>query len=230
MIWCVLRNKPILVTQLGRWTRERFRLMNCFSRPAFAVILLFASLGVSAQSKGSAEIRRIDALAKSTDREVNKAIKVIVADVADFDKDKAEWKLFGSEQELEKFREKTETYTTALNWKRNGKLIATNLTLSSPSGDWSKFLFHYFRPDGSLALVRSELRTFYGDYVVKESRYFDRQGRLIRKSIKYFDLISGKPKKPTRELREDKPSFYKVDYFVNARKLPFAELILIQGH
>jgi hypothetical protein len=199
--------------------------MSRFSKPAIAAFLLFASVTISAQAKSSAEIRRIDFLARSTDRDEKKANKVIVADVADFDSNKAEWKLFDSEQKLEKFRDQAEAYTIAFNWKRNGQVIASNFTLFSPSGDWSKFLFHYFRADGSLALVRSELRTFYGDYIVKETRYFDSRGRLIKRSIKYFDLTSGKPKKPTREMREDNPSFYKVDYFMNARKLPFAELI-----
>lgn len=190
------------------------------------IAVALGALTILPQSKNAVEIKKIDAMAKSIDRTVKiDQGRVIVADIAVFDKDKPEWKVFESEKALEKFREQTETYTIAFNWKRRGKVIASNFTLFSPSGDWSKFIFHYFRADGTLALVKSELRTFYGDYIVKENRYFDLSGRVIKKSIKYFDLTSGKRKKPSRELRGDNPSLYKVDYFLNAKKLPFAHLI-----
>ena len=127
------------------------------------VVVILVPIAVSAQSKNAVELRKIDALARSIDRAVKvDQGKVIVADVADFDKDKAEWKLFDSENELEKFREKkNETYTIAYNWKRSGRVIASNFTLFSSSGDWTKYVLHYFRTDGSVGLVRSELRTFY---------------------------------------------------------------------
>ncbi len=181
---------------------------------------------VFSQSRSTGEIKRTDVLVKTIERYTREnREKIVVADVSDFDKGTPEWKLFGSEQALDKYREGSETYTIALNWQRNGKIVASNFTLFSPSGDWSKFVFHYFRPDGSLALARSELRTFEGEYTVKEDRYFDSRGRLLKKTIQYFDLATGKPKKPTKELRDDNPSLYKVDYFLNVNKLPFAKLI-----
>ena len=194
---------------------------------AATAILVLTAVGLaSAQGKNAAEIRRIDTLARTIDRIAkNDRKKIIIADTVDFDQKKADWKLFESEKALDAFREKTETYTVAFNWLRNGKVIASNFTLFSPSGDWTKYVFHYFRPDGSLAMVKSELRTFFGEYIVREERYFDKRGRILKRSIRYLDLTTGKPKKPTKEMRDDNPSLYKVDYYLSAGKLPFAKLI-----
>ena len=193
---------------------------------AIAILLLTVFGLVSAQGKKTAEIRRIDALARTVDRIAKNDHKnIIVADTAEFDQEKANWKLFESEKALDKFRENTETYTVAFNWLRNGRLAASNFTLFSPSGDWTKYVFHYFRPDGSLALAKSELRTFFGEYIVREERYFDKRGRLIKRTIRYFDLTTEKPKKPTKEMRDDNPSLYKVDYYLNVKKLPFVALL-----
>lgn len=191
-------------------------------------ILIFVVLMVSlttAQTKSSTEVRRIDALAKSIDRVAKRSKKLVVADTANFDEDKTTWQLFDSEDALGKFRDKTETYTIAYSWKHSGRVIASNFTLFSPSGDWTKYVLHYFRTDGSVGLVRSELRTFYGEFIVKDDRYFDPRGRLIKRTRKYFDLTTGKPKRPTNEMREDNSSFYRVDYFKKAGDLPFAKLL-----
>ena len=191
-------------------------------------ILIFVVLMVSlttAQTKSSTEVRRIDALAKSIDRVAKRSKKLVVADTANFDEDKTKWQLFDSEDALEKFRDKTETYTIAYSWKHSGRVIASNFTLFSPSGDWTKYVLHYFRTDGSVGLVRSELRTFYGEFIVKDDRYFDPRGRLIKRTRKYFDLTTGKPKRPTNEMPEDNSSFYRVDYFKKAGDLPFAKLL-----
>ena len=185
-----------------------------------------AALTASAQSKRGDEIAKTNVLVRSVDRFLkSEPKKLVFADTADFDEEKANWKLFESEDALDKFRENSETYTIAFNWKRHGRVIASNFTLFSPSGDWTKYVFHYFRTNGSVALVKSELRTFYGEFIVREDRYFDTHGRLIRKTIHYYDLTTGKPKKPTREMRENNPSLYRVDYFTSASKLPFANLL-----
>jgi hypothetical protein len=193
---------------------------------AAVIIVLTVAFWAPAQSKKSVEIARIDALVRLIDRfEAREPKKLIFADTANFDDRKAAWKVFETEKALNKFREETETYTIAFNWLRNGKLVASNFTLFSPSGDWTKYVFHYFRSDRTVAMVRSELRTFFGEFIVKEDKYFDRRGRLLRKQIGYFDLTSGKPKKPTKEMQDDNPSLFKVDYYLNVNKLPFAKLI-----
>ena len=189
-------------------------------------VVLTLSLTSTAQTKSSTELRRIAVLAKSIDRTIKQSKKLVVADTSNVDKNKPKWQLFESEKALETFREqKSETYTIAYSWKHSGQVIASNFTLFSPSGDWTKYIFHYFRRDGSVALVRSELRTFYGEFIVKDDRYFDKRGRLIKRTRGYFDLTTAKPKRPTNEMREDEPGFYRVDYFKKSADLPFAKLL-----
>ena len=175
----------------------------------------------------TAEIKKIDVYARTIDSLVNKDRNpIVIADTADYEKEKPEWKRFASEKELEKFRETTETYAVAYNFRRNGKLVASNFTKFSPSGDWAKYLFHYFREDGSLAKVRSELRTFYGDFIVIQDLYFDRKGKQLKKTVRYLDLTTRKPKKPKKEYLDGLVfSLNEKDYYKHASKLPFAALL-----
>ena len=84
------------------------------------------------------------------------------------------------------------------------------------------YIFHCYRADGTLAQVRSELRTFYGDYIVTQTRYFNGRGKQISKTVKYQDLTSHKLKKPTSDFDS---SFSDDDIFMTTAKLPFAKLI-----
>src|ERR1044071_5403218 len=107
------------------------------------ITLIILALGtwVSAQTKNPAEIKSIDALVRATDKIAQDNNKIVVADTANFDEAKPVWKLFGSEKALDKFRDTSETYTIAYNWRRDGKIAASNFTLFSPSGDWTKYVF-----------------------------------------------------------------------------------------
>ena len=182
-----------------------------------------------AQTNKRAEIKRIEAYCKTIDTFVkrNKNPQFIFADISDYNDDsKAKWRKFSSEKALAKFRETTETYSIAYNWRKNGKLIHSNFTLFSPSGDWTQYVYHYFRPDGTLAKVESDMRTFYGDMIVLETIYFDNKGKLLSKTKKYQDLTTQKPKKPSKDFLRD---FVELksgeDYFKKVSKLPFARLL-----
>lgn len=188
------------------------------------VILSFVG-AVTGQGKGSPEVKRIDAYAKTVDA-VRKKLKkpsLIFADTADIESDKEKWQSFASEKALEKHRAKDEVYTIVYNWRSGGKVVASNFTLSSPSGDWVKYNFHYFRTDGSLALIESDYRTFMGDFRVVRKRYFDTAGKEIHKTTKILDLKSNKPKKAPDGIMGDDAD--EVDYYLTTAKLPFAELL-----
>ena len=187
------------------------------------------SIVASAQTARISTVSGINGHCKAIDTltEKSKTPDLIFADVSDYEKnDKAKWQKFDSEAALEKFREKTETYTIALNWRKNGHVVASNFTLFSGSGDWAKYVFQCFRDDGTLAKAKSELRTFYGDFVVTENRYFDAKGKLLKKTIRYSDLTTGKPKKPGESFFSDNSGYLKEkDYYMSTRKLPFAKLL-----
>lgn len=194
----------------------------------FAIILLQCSI-VFAQTKNPAEIKRIEQYSKAIDAFVgkNKNPHSIYADTSDYNEDsKAKWQKFATEKELEKFRDQTETYTIAYNWLKNGKIVQTNFTLFSPSGDWAEYVFHYFRADGSLAKVASEMRSFYSNSIMVQDFYFDPKGNLMKKSVKYFHLRTQKPIKPTKEFLESIGDLGNdVEYYKSTDKLPFADLL-----
>src|SRR5688500_15178485 len=75
-----------------------------------------------------------------------------------------------------------------------GKVVPSNFTLFSPSGDSVKYVYHHFRTDGTLARVESDYRTFNGDFMVVRRRYFDRAGKQIHQTAKFLDLKPRKPK------------------------------------
>lgn len=191
------------------------------------ILVILAAVIVSAQGSRSAAVRQIDKYVLSVDRivENKRNRKYVVADTAGENDKRSKWKLFPSEKALEKYREDNETYTIAFNWKSRGRIVATNFTLFSGSGDWAHYVYHYFRPDGSAAFIKCELRTFYGDYIVISDWYFDRRGKLLRKRTKYFDLTTQKPKKPTADMLADGSDVCQDMTYKKAGKLPFAKLL-----
>jgi hypothetical protein len=189
---------------------------------ASVLIAIFALAGYS-QSKTAAVVRKIDLYSRSVDQIMKrrKAPDLIIADVSDHDTDEPKWQIFKSEKELETFRETAETYTIANNWRNRGTLVSSLFTSFSPSGDWAKYVTHYFRPDGSAAKITTEMRTFNGEYIIIRNMYFDAKGKLLRKSSQYRDLVTKKPKKPTAEMLDENSEFYKAKYYKKVNLLPF---------
>ncbi len=190
-----------------------------------AALVMFGFAGMNAdaaaQGKISPEVKKIDAYVKTVDAVRKKLRKPsIFADTADVNSNTEKWKSFASEKALEKFRDKDEVYTIAYNWLSGGKIVGSNFTLSSPSGDWVKYNFHYFRADGTLAMVESDYRTFMGDFMVVRRRYFDTAGKQFHSTAKFLDLQSKKPKKHQDGVMGDDPD--EVDYYLTTAKLPFA--------
>jgi len=194
----------------------------------FTLISLIASFvsppAASSQTSKKAEIKQIDRYVRSLNLMTKQKPlpDLIFADVSDYGKQKRRWKRFSSMRSLEKFRTETDIYNSANNWRKKGKIVVSVVTLSSPSGDWVKYLSMYFRSDGTLAKSESELRTFYGDFVADQDFYFDRKGKLLKKTLKYFDLATGKPTKPDDTYLTDNLSFVdEENYYKTVTKLPF---------
>jgi hypothetical protein len=201
-----------------------------FNRIHIIFFILLSCGLVSAQTSKKAETLRIEAYCKQVDKFVKKlkSPHLVFADTADYnEKDKPKWRKFASEKALEKFRETTaETYSISYNWLKNGKIIKSNFTLFSPSGDWAEYVLHYFREDGTLAKAEQEMRTFNEDLILIQNFYFDRKGKLQKKTVKYLDLRSKKPKKTTKEfLSQIKDYISQADYYKKLSELPFAKLL-----
>ena len=196
---------------------------------AFLIIFFaFQFFNVSAQTNKKAEIKRIDAYCKTVDAFVKKykSPQLIFADVSDYNESEPKWKKFASAKSLEEFRETGETYSISYNWQKKGKIIMSSFTLFSPSGDWAKYVYLYFRADGTLAKAESELRTFVGSFIAMQDFYFDRTGRILKKTVEYKDLESEKTIQPSKDFLEANSAFINEDnYYKNTRRLPFAALL-----
>jgi hypothetical protein len=91
----------------------------------FSLIFAFSFLPAGAQANKNAEVKRIDAYVKTLDAFVkrNKKPQLIFADTSDYNEgSRPKWQKFASEKALEKFREKTETYTIARRFARDGRI------------------------------------------------------------------------------------------------------------
>jgi len=174
----------------------------------------------------TADVKSINAYAASIKAYTKKRStpKLVFADVSDENSEApSKYQKFASEKALAKHRDLSEVYSIAYAWKKSGKVVAANFTLSSPSGDWVKYNYHFFRADGTLAMVESDYRTFLGDFVVTRRRYFDAAGKEIRKTSKILDLTTRKPKKAPGGIMGDDPD--EVDYYLTTELLPFADIL-----
>lgn len=196
------------------------------------ILIIAASCGaIVGQASTRAQIKRIDDYARTLDNYArrNKNSNLVLADISDYGLEKPKWRKFASSKQFEKFRESTEVYEIANVLLRNGKCVLSVMTLSSPSGDWAKYLTLYFRPDGTLAKSGSELRTFYGDLVVRQQFHFNSKGRLLRRTRDYFDLATGKPKKPEEDyLRVQEGLVEQGNYYISTKSLPFSHLLKLR--
>ncbi len=190
------------------------------------LVLGLISLFVYAQkSDENNEIQKIDEYSKTLDTfvEKNKSPHLVFADVSKNEKPK--WKKFESEKALNEFREISETYSISYNWQKNGKIVISNFTLFSESGDWIKYVYLYFREDGTLAKAESQLNTFYGNFSFLQDIYFDEKGNILKNISKYLDLETKKPKTPDKGDIFDNGDRINPFYFKTADQLPYNHLL-----
>lgn len=183
---------------------------------AFLVVFVTNAIGQAAQ------LREIDSLERDADRfsRLNKKRAIAIADIAEYDAPRREWKRFESPEIMEKFAQENIVYTAALNWVQGKKVRVTSITYSSPSGDWARFVKYVFYSDGLTAKITDEMRTFYGDCILRTSIYLSRGGRVLKRQSRSYDLVTNKPRKRKCDTGTD------TAVFRNAFELPFYALII----
>lgn len=126
------------------------------------------------------------------------------------------WRRYRSKDELDN----AGASDAAFLWIRGAAVVGANFTFQSESGDWANYANYCFREDGSLAEVDAELRTFYGNMLVKRAWFYAPHGALVGKTEGFFGLKTGKPMKPGQDFIDEKtPQFRAV------KNLPFASLL-----
>jgi len=112
------------------------------------------------------------------------------------------WRLFHSENELQKTWEEEGNKDAAFVWLNQGKINSTNFTLQSGSGDWALYTHHCFRQDGTVARIESELRTFNGNMIARRKWIFDPNGEKKKFTEEFLDLNTEKPKQPDADFED----------------------------
>jgi hypothetical protein len=172
----------------------------------------------------TAEVKNINAYVKTIDALVkrNKNPNLVFADVSQTTKPK--WQKFASEAALNKQRKVKEAYEIAYVWQKSDKVAQVSTTQFSQSGDWVQYLYGYYREDGSLAKLESDFRSFHGNVIVEQDRYYDKNGKQISTTKRYKDLNTQKPKKfdPSMGFESMGQDF---TIYKTTKKLPFASLI-----
>lgn len=173
----------------------------------------------------SADIKAIDTYVKSIEALVKRSPKphLIFADTASQESSRSRWRKFASEKALEAQRAKSETYEIAYCWLQAGKVVETSTTLFSGSGDWAQYVYHYYRPDGTLAKVESDFRSFNGDIIIEKALYYNKAGKQIKTTTQYRDLTTRKFKKV--DPKSGIPAMGKFEVYKTVKKLPFAHLL-----
>jgi hypothetical protein len=188
-----------------------------------SLLITAAALSVAAaQTARSDSVASISSYAATIERATNnKSKRRIFADVSSgYENGPASWKEFRSERERTKAETGDNMNQIAFAWTRNGKLVATKITLTSPSGDWAHLINYYYREDGTLAKIQAQLNTFYGDVSVVREQFFQSSGKVIRSTTRYLDLNSRKPvRKPKDFFDQEVPIYKKIS------ELPFAKLL-----
>jgi hypothetical protein len=107
-------------------------------------------------------------------------------------------------------------------WLKDGKVVVAYFSFTSPSGDWYHFVDYYFRADGTLAKIHSQLNTFFsadGGLSVVREKFYGANGKLLHTSTRYLDPGSWRPRKRGEFMDEPIPLYKTI------RDLPFAKLL-----
>lgn len=177
----------------------------------------------AAQKQASTERAKINSYAKQIDLFIKRNPKArrIFADVASGTvEEPTRWREFKSEAQREKADTGDNLNENAYVWSKAGKVVGANFTFQSPSRDWAHFAMYYFREDGTLAKIQSQLNTFYSDMTVRRESFYAPDGKLLHSTVKYFDLNSQKPKKPDTDFPE-----FPIPVYQKIQDLPFFKLL-----
>lgn len=101
----------------------------------------------------------------------------------------------------------------------DGRLRIVESWDSTGRGGWERRVAHYFREDGTLAFLHSEI--FYlrgGDHKVVERVYYDEGGVLLRQERTFLDLRTGRRLHERPYKREEPEVFLSTDDFYQSLK------------
>jgi hypothetical protein len=182
-----------------------------------SIATLVAAQDRKAPSPQASELVPIRAYVRQVDQfvKLNQKRKRIFGDVGDKQENWREFKGKAARGETDP----DDLDEVAYVWARKGKVVAAEFTFQSESRDWYHFVTYYFREDGTLAKIHSQLNTFYGGVTAIRDQYYGSKGRVLKSTARFLDIQTQKPKKKPNFQDEPTP------VYLNVRKLPFFKLL-----
>jgi len=119
------------------------------------------------------------------------------------------WQRFTSVPKLQKYWDSNRPGDAAFVWVRGHELIAVQLTLQDDSADWVNRALYCFREGDTTAQITSELRTFYGQMIVRRKWILNAEGHVLRATEEFLDLSTEKPKRPDESFTDQKTPIYR---------------------
>jgi|GEM_PF-1732611 len=107
-------------------------------------------------------------------------------------------------------------------WARERNVVVARFSFTSSSGDWYHFVDYYFRADGTLVKIHTQLNTFAGPdggISVVCDKFYSSGGKLLHTLTRYLDLKSQTPRKRVEFMDQPIPDYKTV------RDLPFYKLL-----
>ncbi len=179
------------------------------------LFLLIMAANVSAD-----QVTETDKLVKSLNNHVqnNKSAVRIIANVAD-DGKPDDWREFEND---EKRAESDSGYNLNDNFFILKTEIGTYLyaLFQSPSRDWAQYVTYFFRADGSLTKMETQLRTFIGQVIAIRNRWFSTDGTQLKIEREFLDLTTEEPTETNDEFYDIKEPVY-----IRISQVPIYEMI-----
>ena len=191
---------------------------------SFWRLCLFVTCVLAANAVCSSEVfaqrptvASINSYASQVDKFAKPRRDRLFANVVSETEEEDNWREFKNAKELEKSEVSYDEQANV--WLKAGKALLAKFTLTSASGDWVQYLSYYFRDDGTLAKIHSQLNTFHGNVSVIKEKYFDTGGKVLRNTTRILDLKTRKPTK-ARDFMDQEITLYR-----RAQDLPFYTLL-----
>ena len=110
--------------------------------------------------------------------------------------------------------------TTASVWLSHGKIVGVSFSSQNESRDQAQNAMYYYREDGTLARISSQLNVLKGEITFIREQFYDRKGLLIRGSTKSCSLKTGRESKIEKRFSPEPLAVY-----LTTDRLPFYQAL-----
>lgn len=180
----VVRNFPSRVASRHRRVRSK-SLSKLWRLLLLVFILAFYSNVLAEDSKEVLEAEGVYKQCLRIEKDSTTKKIILVRQLLEDDKI-GDWEKYDSKKDAE--------YNDEVHLFFVGKrLSSARVRWGTPTGDWAKFTYYYYRENKALAYIINDYRTFcYGELRIVSRYLFNAAGKRIKLTKEFYDLITDK--------------------------------------